>query len=37
MNSDSVAPILMVNLGKRAAGRNLDGQEWDAVPMVADT
>jgi protein gp37 len=35
MNGDSVAPILMVNLGKRVAGRDLDGKKWDAVPTVA--
>jgi protein gp37 len=27
--------ITMVNVGKKAAGRELDGQEWDGLPCVA--
>lgn len=28
-------PIVMVNIGKKAAGRQLDGVEWDGVPSAA--
>jgi protein gp37 len=28
-------PIPVVNLGKRAAGRELDGEQWDGIPCVA--
>jgi protein gp37 len=27
-------PILLMNLGKKAAGRRLDGQEWNQAPSV---
>jgi protein gp37 len=28
-------PIQMINMGKKAAGRKLDGHEWDGVPNAA--
>lgn len=28
-------PIIMVNMGKKAAGRKLDEQRWDELPQVA--
>jgi len=28
-------PIVMVNMGKKAAGRILDGRKWDELPSVA--
>lgn len=28
-------PIQMVNIGKKAAGRLLDGEQWDGIPCIA--
>ena len=28
-------PIQMINMGKKAAGRLLDGREWDELPAAA--
>jgi protein gp37 len=35
LNSGSASPILMENVGKKAAGRELDGQQWDGLPCLA--
>jgi protein gp37 len=35
VSNGHAAPIPMVNVGKRAAGRDLDGKQWDGVPCIA--
>jgi protein gp37 len=33
--SEQGVPMQMINVGKKAAGRNLDGRKWDGVPYAA--
>lgn len=35
LQSSEGEPIQLVNIGKKAAGRRLDGREWDQMPVVA--
>ena len=35
MKSGDGEPIVLVNIGKKAAGRTLEGREWDQVPRPA--